>query len=272
MQGEAHRLVATRGLVAAGPLHAVGPRSRAVSPVSPEQICGAEGRAPRCHRGDLAKVVVYLIDEGRVELCHTGVLALLVLKAELSREANKERGTSVVGIGRLEVERALIEQHVRVSLGVHALDRNRGPVAQNPPEERDVRGVFVEAHIGQTAAKLGKGSVGRHRHPRKDATAVLPRGYRPKRPPLTALWRGLGALGVSAAWLGDADGSVDYGDENGRAAGRVVGHVFAWRAAFRRRPRRLPRLLPVEIELDDAVVGGRTTVGGRHDQRLLEAA
>src|SRR4051794_14426871 len=38
MQGEAHRLVATRGLVAAGPLHAVGPRSRAVSPVSPEQI------------------------------------------------------------------------------------------------------------------------------------------------------------------------------------------------------------------------------------------
>src|SRR3954451_11986901 len=90
--------------------------------------------------------------------------------------------------------------------------------------------------------------------------------------PLTARDERLGALGVSAAWLGDADGSVDYGDENGRAAGRVVGHVLAWRAAFRRRPRRLQLLLAVEIELDDAVVGGRTTVGGRHDQRLLEAA
>src|SRR3954452_16910294 len=80
--------------------------------------------------------------------------------------------------------------------------------------------------------------------------------------PLTALDEGLGALGVSAAWLGDADGSVNYGDEDGRAAGRVVGHVLAWRAAFRRRPRRLQLLLAVEIELDDAVVRGRTTVGG----------
>src|SRR3954447_5334130 len=79
-------------------------------------------------------------------------------------------------------------------------------------------------------------------------------------------------MGVSAAWLGDADGLVNYGDENGRAAGRVVGHVLAWRAAFGRRPRRLQLLLAVEIELDDAVVRGRTTVGGRHDQRLLEAA
>src|SRR3954451_7877767 len=74
--------------------------------------------------------------------------------------------------------------------------------------------------------------------------------------PLAALDEGLGALGVSAAWLGDADGSVNYGDENGRAAGRVVGHVLAWRAAFRRRPRRLQLLLAVEIQLDDAVVRG----------------
>src|SRR3954451_20532828 len=90
--------------------------------------------------------------------------------------------------------------------------------------------------------------------------------------PLTALDEGLGAPGVSAARLGDPDGSVNYGDENGRAAGRVVGHVLAWRAAFRRRPRRLQLLLAVEIELDDAVVRGRTSVGGRHDQRLLDAA
>ncbi len=65
--------------------------------------------------------------------------------------------------------------------------------------------------------------------------------------PLTALDEGLGALGVSAAWLGDADGSVNYGDENGRAAGRVVGHVLAWRAAFRRRPRGMQLLLAVEV-------------------------
>jgi hypothetical protein len=67
--------------------------------------------------------------------------------------------------------------------------------------------------------------------------------------PLTALDKGLGALGVSAAWLGDADESVNYGDEYGRAAGRVVGHVLAWRAAFRRRPRRLQLVLAVEPPL-----------------------
>jgi hypothetical protein len=40
--------------------------------------------------------------------------------------------------------------------------------------------------------------------------------------PLTALDDGLGALGVSATWLGDADGSVNYGDENGRAYAPMI--------------------------------------------------